>query len=653
MSSIVLIAPFEELARVAQDTCRKLNENIPIRTATMDNAVQTAREAIGQGAEVIISRGSVAWKIEQARLPVPLIHIPITGYDLLRAFLQARKVGNKIGMADTPEVLAGVESLESMFKEKIETYPVHSPKDAERAIQALMHKGIDVLIGKMVYVRMLADSPIRTVVLSSGQESIIQAINEAKKVVEVRRAEVAQTEQVRAILDFISDGVLAVDDKGLINVCNPAAEKLLKVAAGQVKGKPVDDLFAHLQVTDTLRSGEEKLNQITEHHGVKMINHQVPIRYGEEVLGVLCTFQELSKLQQQEQEIRTKLAHKGHVTKYTLKDMAGKSKIFQQTVDKARKFASVDSTILLTGETGVGKEVLAHLIHNSSRRSQGPFVAVNCAAIPEHLLESELFGYVEGAFTGAKRGGKAGLFELAHRGTIFLDEIGELPEALQVRLLRVLQEREVMRLGAERLIPVDVRVIAASNRDLENMVRQETFRADLFYRINVLRIDIPSLRERKEDIPLLCEHIIQELKQEIDRDIQGFADDAMDLLQRYAWPGNIRELRNFIERAMILSPGSTIRLETVLEAGGHAFRSLAEKENRRAQPIQKSSSTPPEQARPAQQSENLSSYERHHILKVLEQVDGNQTKAAKILGIGRTTLWRKLKEMKEQEMKEQ
>lgn len=245
--------------------------------------------------------------------------------------------------------------------------------------------------------------------------------------------------------------------------------------------------------------------------------------------------------------------------------------MYKKAIQKVKKYSQVDSTILLTGETGVGKEVFAHLIHSFSKRSEGPFVAVNCAAIPENLLESELFGYVEGAFTGAKKGGKTGLFELAHQGTIFLDEIGELAESLQAQLLRVLQEGEVMRLGDERVIPINIRVIAASNRDFEKMVEEGRFRADLYYRLNILDIPIPSLRERIADIPLLCNFFIEELEPGIRRNIRGFTADAMKILQNYHWPGNIRQLRNIVERAMILSPDKVIDSDTVLAAGEKTF----------------------------------------------------------------------------------
>jgi len=625
MDPIQLIAPFEDQAKVAKQACEKLGVKIPIHVGSMDEAVKHAKRAEASGVEVLISRGTSAWKIAQSGVNIPLVEIPITGYDLLRAFMEARQLGKKVGIADIPDVLHGVEALEEIFQYPIEKHVIESLADVDLAVQHLMERKIDVLIGKWVYVQKLKETPIKTVVLSSGIESIIQAIKEAKNLLEVRRKEAARSKQIRAILDFIADGVISVDEQGKVTVCNPAAEKMLNIQSADIVGRRIDDILPQTRINQVLKSGKEELNSIQEYNGTKMIANRIPILYGEKVMGVVNTFQELKKLQQQEQEIRKKLSHQGHVTKYQLDKIVGTSPSFLQAMEKVNNYARADSTVLLSGETGVGKEVFAHMIHNLSHRSHGPFVAINCAAIPENLLESELFGYVEGAFTGAKKGGKTGLFELAHGGTIFLDEIGELAASLQARLLRVLQEEEVMRLGDERVIPIDIRVVAASNRDLEEMVEEGSFRADLFYRINILHIHVPALRERKEDIPSLCELFLEELEDQIHKKISGFKKEAMQIMQEYHWPGNIRQLRNVVERAAILSADGWIDQKTVIEAGGRAFRSIEASYRPQVQDTCK-----------------LEDYEINHILQVLEQVGGNQTEAAKILGIGRTTLWRKL-----------
>jgi transcriptional regulator with PAS, ATPase and Fis domain len=291
--------------------------------------------------------------------------------------------------------------------------------------------------------------------------------------------------------------------------------------------------------------------------------NRVPIKIEEQVIGAVATFQDITKIQELEGQIRKKIHHKGLIAKYFFSDIIGKSQSIRETLYDAEKFSKVDSNILIIGETGTGKELVAQSIHNSSNRSIGPFVAVNCAALPPSLLESELFGYVEGAFTGAAKGGKAGLFELAHKGTIFLDEVSEISLDLQGRMLRVLQEREIMRLGDDRIIPVDVRIISATNRNLRKMVAEGKFRQDLLYRLDVLKINVPCLRDRKEDILPLIEYFLNRYNEKFRKNIHCITPDAQNLLIEYEWPGNIRELKNIVERLAVLTVDVRINTDSV------------------------------------------------------------------------------------------
>ncbi|WP_246026168.1 sigma-54 interaction domain-containing protein [Peribacillus cavernae] len=306
---------------------------------------------------------------------------------------------------------------------------------------------------------------------------------------------------------------------------------------------------------------------------------------------------------------------------YTFDHLMGKSPAFIEVKNRARKAAKSDSNVLLLGESGTGKELFAHSIHNDSSRAMGVFVKVNCAAIPAELLESELFGYEEGSFTGAKKGGKAGKFEAADGGTIFLDEIGELPMHMQVKLLRVLQEKEIERVGAAGSTPIDVRVIAATNRNLEEMVRKGEFRLDLYYRLKVMEITVPPLKERKEDIKILVHHFMDKYQQIMKKQVKGINDHALRLLTIYSWPGNIRELENIIERALnIGDEGEVITSEHLLEEiTGHKqmtpVRSLAEV---------------------------MEETERNTILACLGMTQGNKSETAKQLGVSRTTLYEKM-----------
>ncbi|HEX5386957.1 MAG TPA: sigma-54 dependent transcriptional regulator [Gemmatimonadales bacterium] len=305
----------------------------------------------------------------------------------------------------------------------------------------------------------------------------------------------------------------------------------------------------------------------------------------------------------------------------------GKSKKFLEVLKLAEHVAPTDSTVLITGESGTGKEVLARFIHNLSARSDGPFLSINCGALPENLLESELFGHVKGSFTGAVRD-KQGLFAAARGGSFFLDEVGEMPPSLQVKLLRVLQEREAIPVGATEPIPVDVRIIAATNRDLEEEIRRGNFRSDLFYRLNVINVNLPPLRERRDDLLLLIEAFLQNLATEGDGQPKALASDALDAVMVYEWPGNVRELENALEHANVLTRGNLIEGATLPERITR----------RRKEPLV---------AERSYRNPTLEVIERAYIMYVLQAEGGNKTRAAEVLGIDPSTLYRKLSRYEE------
>ena len=310
----------------------------------------------------------------------------------------------------------------------------------------------------------------------------------------------------------------------------------------------------------------------------------------------------------------------------------GKSRRFSEVLKLAEVVAPTSSTVLIQGESGTGKEVVARYIHNLSPRAEGPFLSINCGALPETLLESELFGHVKGSFTGAVRD-KQGLFAAARSGTFFMDEVGEMPPSLQIKLLRVLQEREVIPVGATEAIPVDVRIIAATNRDLEEEVRRGNFRADLFYRLNVIALDLPPLRDRKDDLLLLLDAFLQDLATERGVDIKALSSEAMDAVMVYDWPGNVRELQNALEHAVVLTRGTSI------EPGA-----LPERITRRKKE--------PLVADRVQANPALDVIERAYIMWVLQAEGGNKTRAAEVLGIDPSTLYRKLSRYEETAAKE-
>ncbi|MBW1824611.1 MAG: sigma 54-interacting transcriptional regulator, partial [Deltaproteobacteria bacterium] len=333
------------------------------------------------------------------------------------------------------------------------------------------------------------------------------------------------------------------------------------------------------------------------------------------IMGGVETFRDLSSLEELRKEISKQ---------YTFEDIISKDHEVQKIFDVLPDIAESDSTVLIQGASGSGKELFARAIHNLSQRKDKPYIIVNCGALPDTLLESELFGYVKGAFTDAKKD-KPGRFALAEGGTLFLDEVAELSTALQVKLLRVLQQKEYEPLGATRLRKANVRIITATNQDLSQLLARGTFREDLYYRLNVIKIELPPLSKRREDIPLLIDHFIHQFNLKKGKKITGISDQTMSMLMQYEFPGNVRELENLIEHAFVLCHGSRIKLEHLPKEFVNKFRK--------------------EEKGTSKSPDKLKSAEANVIIDVLKKHGGNRTKAAKELGIDKSTLWRKIKKL--------
>ncbi|WP_131036518.1 sigma-54 interaction domain-containing protein, partial [Clostridioides difficile] len=342
-----------------------------------------------------------------------------------------------------------------------------------------------------------------------------------------------KADELNSIINLSNLGMAMVSDKGNIIICNNSLGDILDIQSNII-GKNIDELENEniKKIFSLSKAHDEVIKFNNKYLNVNKYNIE---SFGR-VTGYYFCIQEITYIRKLEQNLSKKLREKGQVARYTFDDIKTVSTKMERTKKLGMKIAESDYTILITGESGTGKELMAQSIHNASPRHSQPFIAINCAAMPENLLESELFGYEEGAFTGALKGGKKGLFEQANNGTIFLDEIGDMPIYLQSKLLRVLQENQVMRVGGENVIDIDVRVIAATNKNLLEMIKGDRFRADLYYRINVLPINIPPLRERKEDIEVMLKHFMKR-KRAISQDVQ-------DIINAYEWPGNIRELKN-------------------------------------------------------------------------------------------------------------
>ncbi|MGE4284796.1 MAG: sigma-54 interaction domain-containing protein, partial [Clostridia bacterium] len=461
--------------------------------------------------------------------------------------------------------------------------------------------------------------------------------SEAKRVANISRREQERTLRFKTILDYAYEGVIAIDERNVISVFNSLAEKVFGVPAQKVIGRCLDEVLPKSRFREMINTQKEYIGEIVKQNEVQLAVNRVPIVLKGEKVGAVVTFQDITRIQEIEGKIREKIYTRGHIAKHTFDDIIGESSKIKEVIKMSKRFSEVDSNVLIIGETGTGKELFAQSVHNYSPRKQGPFVAVNCAALPENLLESELFGYVEGAFTGAAKGGKPGLFELAHRGTIFLDEISEISLKLQGRLLRVIQEKEIMRLGHDRVIPVDVRILAATNKDLYSLSQKGEFREDLYYRLDILKINLPALRERKEDIPVMIDYMARDYGNQFKKVKITVTEDAIRMMQQYDWLGNIRELKNVCERLVVLSQSDFIDVEDV--------KAVLPDRNNRSSIIEEKKAADTEEIFNNSYIQEIKDFERDKIKITLEKVRYNKNKAADILGVSRTTLWRKMKEL--------
>ncbi|SKC76181.1 sigma-54 interaction domain-containing protein [Maledivibacter halophilus] len=401
-------------------------------------------------------------------------------------------------------------------------------------------------------VKRIIDIGIRIIDISSIIEIFLelslpienfQIISESysKEMVRLNRFNSETNKILKAMFEITHDGIAALDVSGNIFFSNKKFADFLQCQQSDLISKNIVEIINDKEIIDIIIDSKQRNNEIIDIDNKQFMLNKTFLYQGNLLKGHVVSLQDVTHIQNLEKEVRKKLATKGFVAKYNFDDLIGISSSLLDKIKIAKKIAKNDLTVLIQGEDGTGKEIFAQAIHNSSMRKNGPFVAVNFAAISENLMESELFGYEEGAFTGATKGGKEGVFEQADKGTIFIDEIGDISPQIQKRLLRVLQEKEVMRVGGSKIIPVDVRVIAATNKDLMELVKEKKFRKDLYYRLKVLYFTIPLLKERKEDIPLLAKYYLKSMESD-----KKLSNDVLDILTKYSWPGNVRELVNLM-----------------------------------------------------------------------------------------------------------
>lgn len=587
--------------------------------------------------DVMIVRGGTYRDLCKVSYPVPIVELIISGSDIVEVLLRLRHQYPHLPAAilGTQNMLLGIEQLREQLSVDVVPYILreNSCQEVHRNVDAAVQDGKKVIIGGQMGLQRAQELGVRSIQILSSWDSFWNAISEAKQIAKISLEERAKALSLQTLLDNAYEGLLAVDQNQTITFLNAAAIRILQLSdRRQYLGKKASDVLSSPSMIQMLSSSREYHEEIIQYQSTHLSAKKVNLFMHGASTGSVLTMLNASQIQRTEGKLRNTLHYKGHFARYTFSQVLTRSPKMQECLEDAKAYALTDSNIVLVGESGTGKELISQSIHNWSRRSKNNFVAINCAALPENLLESELFGYVDGAFTGAAKGGKPGLFEIAHNGTIFLDEISELPLSLQGRLLRVLQEREIMRLGDSKVIPIDIRVIAATNKNLQEMVQAGSFRQDLYYRLYVLQLNLPPLRARKEDIPLLTDAFLKEFqaKAQFPAQIQLTSADYARLTS-LPWLGNVRELRNFCERMAVLYRPGTSPSDLL----SHLLQGTCSEPS----PQAVSQSAAPSAAHGRRP---LPSPQR--IEEALRSCQGNKTLTAQRLGISRVTLWRILKQ---------
>lgn len=631
-TKICLISPTENLAERARALITRQGMNIRVEVADLESAVSLAKRLSEQDDYLFISRRGTRDLLCKS-LNIHVVNIPSEASDYIPAIQQLRNEQGLIAFFSFEEEISNeLRTICYLLNLRMRHYCFSDSLSCQSAVRRAIADGAVWGLGGVVSERFAKMYGLPYIRVESSDASILHALETAMQLYTAQQENARQQEQLQIqleryqnILDYTHDAIIAVDETGRISVTNQIAEQMLRPARPPFAGRLIEDVLANTQLTSVLKSGEAEIGQMMNIHGTLVSTNRVPIRVGGKIKGVVATFQDIKTLQKAERNIRIKLHEKGLIAKYCFSDILGHSPAIVEAKRLSEKYADSNLTVMLYGETGTGKEMFAQSIHNASPRRNGPFVAINCTALNRNLLESELFGYADSSFTGARKGGKAGLFETAHGGTIFLDEIGELPLEFQAPLLRVLQEKEVRRVGDDTVIPVDIRVVAATNRNLLQLVEAGKFRMDLYYRLNVLSVVVPPLRNREEDYQEIAGRIYDRLMPERSKEEEQAFFNILRRCQDYPWPGNVRELNNLVERVSLLLHQGVPEKE--------AFQAFYNE-------WQKEEIPSPEE----KQIETAGAIiDREAVLAALRRNGGNASRTAKELGISRSTLYRRLK----------
>lgn len=625
---IVIYAVFGKVVKTAVAKITDPSMEIFFIEGVMEELFDKVNAAKASGAIVFLASGT-NYTVLSHGIDTPIIKMHITTFEYLRAIEEASILGMRVVLPYYKNLeLLDIALLYRLTGVEIIPLEFESPHNLKEELERMEP---DIVMGGTLACLTADKLNIKSILVTPSEDTIINCIKEAKQIALTLRREKEKSQTMKAISDYTLNGIIAADSHGFVTLFNPAAENILMIKSKQVLGRKIKEVIPTIDMGDLQTNTEPIIGEIVTINSVEIILNRIPLIDNNKYNGCILIFQKVSDIIRSEQLIRAQNKQKGLVAKAKFSDIIGRSNGILSEIERAKIYAITESNILINGETGVGKELFAQSIHNYSLRHSEPFVAINCAAIPESLMESEFFGYEEGAFTGSKKGGKPGLFELANHGTIFLDEISEITRPVQARLLRVLQEKEVMRVGGERIIHVDVRVIAATNKRLEDKLA-DGFRDDLFYRLDVLSLDIPPLRMRDDDVLEIFLSFLSRSLNMLDYE-EIINQKSIAVLKSYSWPGNIRELFNVSERFVVqvrntfpLQEGNVQDL--LIKSIGKERLCLDIIKNYNIEKI----------------TTNTNNVRFQKLLANLEKLfPGQKEFIAKQLGMSRTTLWRMTK----------
>ena len=614
MIEVLVIVPYEELLHEYEEAIAKAHDPRVHFTTSFMYGTDARNLSRASDYDIIVVRGMTSRALSEKYPETTIVDIKMDAFDVSSALLEAKKKFpgiRKIGLILPSSSICSASILTELLGIEVVMREVRGEEHMESTLREMVKEGCEVFIGGLTLKRVSEKMGLEYVHIKTGPSAIESSIKDAITAAHILDRERSRLGLMKSLVNNTPDSLLIIDDKGKITAANHAASSFFRIP--NLVGMDAKELFPleiysvcdDVEVVQTI--GDQTV-LITEH----------PVHIEGEKRATYVSLRLVEDIRRTEKKIRSKLQEKGLTAKYSFSDIVTEQVEMKQLVAKALRYAHVEGNVLLTGETGTGKELFVQSMHNASPRRDKPFVAVNCAALSEQLLESELFGYTEGSFTGAQKGGKTGLFELAQGGTIFLDEIGEMPIRFQAKLLRVIQEREIRKIGGDEFIPVDVRIMSATNQNIPDLIEKGLFRRDLYYRINLLTLHIPPLRERLDDIPAIFKRFVERKSKALNIVPPMVEKDALECLKGYSWPGNIRELRNVAERAVIFSSSNCITRDTLKEIDVSVGEKKASEEKK----------TP------------LTSEElyRRYVESGLTLND-----FALSIGISRTTLWRKFK----------